>query len=331
LRNYAFLQSASRATAIGQERDMKVLILGAGAIGGYLGGRLTAAGLDTTLLVRPARKAQLDRDGLRLTSVYGDLNIPLTTVTTDDPGDGYDVAIITCKAYDVEAGIAAVMPAVGPDTMVVPVLNGIGHIATLNAAFGEDRVLGGTVQISAARQPDGSIKHMNDWRWLRFGEQGGGLSERVIALRDAFAVAEGLEPVALENAMQEMWEKFVHLATAAGMTCLMRANVGQIVRSADGAALFAHFLETTAEVARRSGYPPSAAFMKNYRALFSDPESKYATSMLRDVEAGNPTEGEYILGLLLRTAREHGIDDPLLTAAYANSCAYAARREDGGL
>jgi 2-dehydropantoate 2-reductase len=215
--------------------------------------------------------------------------------------------------------------------MVVPVLNGIGHIATLNAAFGEDRVLGGTVQISAARQPDGSIKHMNDWRWLRFGEQGGGLSERVIALRDAFAVAEGLEPVALENAMQEMWEKFVHLATAAGMTCLMRANVGQIVRSADGAALFAHFLETTAEVARRSGYPPSAAFMKNYRALFSDPESKYATSMLRDVEAGNPTEGEYILGLLLRTAREHGIDDPLLTAAYANSCAYAARREDGGL
>jgi 2-dehydropantoate 2-reductase len=108
----------------------------------------------------------------------------------------------------------------------------------------------------------------------------------------------GLEPVALDNAMQEMWEKFVHLATAAGMTCLMRANVGQIVRSEEGAALFRTFLETTAEVARRSGHPPSEKFMANYRALFADPDSKYATSMLRDVEAGNPTEGEHILGLL---------------------------------
>ena len=121
---------------------------------------------------------------------------------------------------------------------------------------------------------------------------------------DALDGATGLEPVALENAMKEMWEKMVHLATAAGMTSLMRANVGQIVRTEEGASLFRHFLETTAEVARRAGYPPSDAFMENYRALFADPASKYATSMLRDIEAGNPTEGEHILGMLLETARE---------------------------
>ena len=138
--------------------------------------------------------------------------------------------------------------------MVLPILNGIGHMEPLNAAFGTDNVLGGTVQISAARLPDGRIEHKNDWRWLRFGEQAGGMSDRVIALRDTLAPARGLEPVALENAMQEMWEKFVHLASAAGMTCLMRANVGQIVRSEDGAALFQHFLETTAETARRPGF-----------------------------------------------------------------------------
>lgn len=310
---------------------MKILILGAGAIGGYLGGRLTEAGIDVTLLVRPARQAQLAKAGLQITSVYGDLNLPVKTLTADDLQDTFDVVIMTAKAYDLDAAITAVSPAVGPDTMVLPVLNGIGHMEILNAAFGPERVLGGTVQISAARNSDGSISHKNDWRWLRFGEQGGGLSDRVLALRDTLAPANGLEPVALENAMQEMWEKFVHLATAAGMTCLMRANAGQIVRSEEGAALFQTFLEATAEVASRSGYPPSETFMANYRALFADPDSKYATSMLRDVEAGNPTEGEHILGLLLRTAREHGIDEPILTAAYASIRAYEERRSDGGL
>lgn len=310
---------------------MNVLILGAGAIGGYLGGRLTDAGVDVTLLVRPARKAQLDADGLRLKSVYGDLNIPVHTITADEIAGSYNVVIVTAKAYDLESAITAITPAVGPDTMVLPVLNGIGHIETLNAAFGAERVLGGTVQISALRLPDGSIEHKNDWRWLRFGEQAGGLSKRVTALRDSFAAAQGLEPVALENAMQEMWEKFVHLATAAGMTCLMRANAGQIVRSEEGAELFQHFLETTAEVARRAGFPPSEKFMANYRKLFADPNSGYATSMLRDVEAGNRTEGEYILGLLLRTAQSHGIDEPLFKAAYAAIRAHEERRQDGGL
>jgi len=309
---------------------MKILILGAGAIGGYLGGRLTEAGIDATLLVRPARKAQLDRDGLRLTSVYGDLNIPVRTVTADALSGAYDVTIVSAKSYDLDSAIADITPAVGPDTMIVPVLNGIGHIDTLNAAFGADHVLGGTIQISALRHPDGTIEHRNDWRWLRFGEQGGGLSARVIALRDTLAPAKGLEAVALDNAMQEMWQKFVHLATAAGMTCLMRANAGQIVRSEEGAELFAHFLETTAEVARRSGFPPSDAFMTNYRELFADPQSGYVTSMLRDVEAGNPSEGEHIIGMLVRTAREHGIDDPLLKAAYAATRAYDERRQDGG-
>lgn len=310
---------------------MKILILGAGAIGGYLGGRMAEADIDVTLLVRPARQAQLTKDGLRISSVYGDVHTPINTITADELDKPFDVAIMTPKAYDLDSAIAAVTPGVGPDTMVLPILNGIGHMDILNAAFGAENVLGGTVKIAAAREADGSISHKNDWRWLNFGEQAGGLSDRVLALRDLLEPAKGLEPVALDNAMQGMWEKFVHLATAAGMTCLMRANAGQIVRSDEGAALFQKFLETTAAVAGKSGYPPSEEFMANYRALFADPQSGYVTSMLRDVEAGNPSEGEYILGLLLRTARKHGIDEPLLTAAYASSRAYGERRKDGGL
>lgn len=310
---------------------MKFLILGAGAIGGYVGGRLAEAGRDVTFLVRDARRAQLARDGLRIESVYGDFAGPVTAIGAGDLGPDYDLILLTCKAYDLGDAIAAITPGVGPDTMVLPILNGLGHIPTLNDRLGEDRILAGTVKISVARQADGTIRHMNDWRWLNFGEQDGGISNRVAALRDALDGATGLEPVAHENAMQEMWEKMVHLATAAGMTSLMRANVGQIVRTDEGAALFRHFLDTTAEVAKRSGHPPSAAFMENYRSLFADPDSRYVTSMLRDIEAGTPTEGEHILGMLLTTARAVGIEDPLLTAAYAGVKAYEARRRDGGL
>jgi len=310
---------------------MKFLILGAGAIGGYVGGRLTEAGRDVTFLVRDARREQLARDGLRIESSYGDFAGQVATINRAELTPDYDLILLTCKAYDLDDAITAIEPGIGPDTMLFPILNGLGHIQTLNDRLGAEHVLAGTVKISAARQADGTIKHMNDWRWLNFGEQAGGISDRVAALRDALDGATGLEPVALENAMQEMWEKMVHLATAAGMTSLMRANVGQIVRTQEGASLFRHFLETTAEVAERSGYPPSDAFMENYRALFSDPQSKYVTSMLRDIEAGNRSEGEHILGMLLTTARAVGIDDPLLATAYAGVKAYEARQADGGL
>jgi len=309
---------------------MKILILGAGAIGGYLGGRLTEAGTDVTFLVRDARRTQLNRDGLRLRSVFGDLDCPVTTVSAGNLAPNYDLALLTCKAYDLDSAIAAIAPGLAPQGMVLPILNGLGHIAALNDAFGQERVLGGTIKLSATRLDDGAIKHMNDWHWLRFGEQAGGLSDRVLAVKAAFDGTVGLEAIAEDNIMQEMWEKFVHLATAASMTCLMRANTGQIVSTAEGAALYQQMLETSAAVARASGYPPSAEFMENYRALFADRQGAYATSMLRDIEAGNRTEGEQIVGLMLQRARDLEIDSTLLTAAYAHLKAYEARQANGG-
>ena len=309
---------------------MKILVLGAGAIGGYLGGRLTEAGADVTFLVRDARRAELERDGLRLRSVFGDLDCPVTTVSAGGLTPDYDLVLLTCKAYDLDNAIESIAPGLAQNGMVLPILNGLGHIAVLNDAFGRERVLGGTIKLSASRLADGTIKHMNDWHWLRFGEQAGGLSERVLAVKAAFDGTVGLEAIALDNIMQEMWEKFVHLATAAAMTCLMRANTGQIVSTDEGAALFQQMLETSAEVARASGYPPSAEFMASYRTLFADRQGAYATSMLRDIEAGNRTEGEQIVGLLLQRARDLEIDSTLLTAAYAHLKAYEARQANGG-
>ena len=309
---------------------MKILVLGAGAIGGYLGGRLTEAGADITFLVRDARRAQLDRDGLRLRSIFGDLDCPVAAVSAGELRPDYGMVIVTCKAYDLDSAIAAIAPGLAPDGMVLPILNGLGHMAILNSAFGQERVLGGTIKLSASRLADGTIKHNNDWHWLRFGEQEGGLSARVLAAQAAFEGTVGLEAVVQENIMQEMWEKFVHLATAAAMTCLMRANSGQILATDEGAALFQQMLETSADIARASGHPPSDEFMESYRTLFADRQGNYATSMLRDIEDGNRTEGEQIIGLMLQRARELEIDSTLLTAAYAHLKAYEARQANGG-
>lgn len=308
---------------------MKILILGAGAVGGYIGGRLVGAGVDATLLVRPKRHEQLQRDGLKIKSVLGDYSGSVDSVTAGQLAAEYDLVVFTCKGYDLENAIKVVKPVLAPNGIVIPILNGLGHIDTLNSQFGTDRVLGGTIRISVTRLADGTINHMNDWHWLRFGEQAGGTSDRVVSIEAAFAGVKGLSVRSSEDIMQEMWEKFVHLSTAAGMTCLMRAPIGYIVVSEEGAALVQRFLEASASVADHNGHAPSNEFMAEFREVFADRSSLYGTSMLRDIEADNQTEGEQILGLLLHKARDAGVDEPLFDAAYAHLLAYEAKRQAG--
>lgn len=310
---------------------MKILVLGAGAVGGYMGGRLAQAGADVTFLVREGRRAQLERDGLRIVSRFGDWTGKVRTAGAGEVETAFDLVLIMCKAYDLDSAIAAVRPALAPDGMVIPGLNGIAHLDTLNAAFGRERVFGGTVKCSVAMLADGTIRHNNDWHWLRFGEQAGGISARARAVRDACAGATGFEAVPLDDIMHEMWEKLVHLATAAGMTCLMRANSGQIARAAGGRELFLRFLDASREVARRCGHEPTPEFLATYSELFTDPAAGYVPSMLRDIERGGPTEGDHIVGFMLRKARETGADDTLFSIAYTHLMAYEERRKAGGL
>ena len=161
---------------------MRILSLGAGALGGYFGGRLAQAGADVSFLVRPGRQAQLAAQGLVIDSPFGGLRLPVKTLAAAEPG--FDLVLLTCKAYDLDSAITAIRPAMGPDTAVLPVLNGLAHIATLQREFGPERVLGGIAKIQATLTPDGTVKQLNDWRWLTFGEVDGTLSPRASPGRD---------------------------------------------------------------------------------------------------------------------------------------------------
>jgi len=304
----------------------KILVLGAGGIGGYFGGRLAESGADVTFLVREKRQRALQEKGLLIESPFGAAHVTVQTRLTAEIEPVYEVVLLTCKAYDLDGAIAAISPALAPNGYVLPLLNGIAHIEVLNARFGHDRVLGGTAKIQATLTADGVVKQLNDWNTLTYGEQGGGMSVRIEMLTALLSKTKGIEAVPATDMMQQMWEKFVHLSTAAAMTCLMRANVGEIVRTPDGAEIFLRQLQISADVAAANGYEPGEAFMQIYRETFSQRNSVYATSMLRDLEAHGRTEVDHIIGYMLNKAREAGLDHQTLLLAYTHIKASEQRR-----
>jgi len=303
---------------------MRVLIVGAGAVGGYFGGRLIEAGADITFLVRPRRRAQLAAGGLMLRSPLGDFSTPVATVLAEEIDRPADLIILSCKAYDLDGAMLSFADAVGPDTAILPLLNGIGHLDRLVARFGEAAVLGGLCALAVTLDTDGAILHLNAQHNLAFGERRGGTSPRVEAIARMMAGAK-ITWTASEAIIQEMWEKWVFLASLAGITCLMRASVGDIV-TAGGLEAITILLAEAQAVAVTAGHGARPEVLEKYRALLVAPESTLTASMLRDVEKGGATEADHVLGDLLARGQRAGLELPLLSLAYTHLKAYAARR-----
>ena len=305
---------------------MRILILGAGGIGGYFGARIQAAGGDVTFLVRPARAAQLARDGLRVKSPFGDLALPAQAVTRETLVGTYDVVFVSCKAYDLASAIDAIAPAVGPETAVVPLLNGIRHIDTLVGRFGAERVLGGVALISVALDADGTVLHLNKVHKLVVGSRTSPENRWLAPLAELLGRC-GVDFTLSGNVVQAMWDKVVFLATLAGSTCLMRASVGDIMRTLAGESFVRGLFAECAALAAASGQALSEAQQAAYLGQLTDPASGLMASMLRDVERGGPTEAEHILGDLVARAQALGVAAPNMALAYSHLQAYDFRRQ----
>ncbi len=304
---------------------MRILIVGAGAIGGYFGGRLLEAGRDVTFLVRPRRAAELAASGLTIHSATGDYrHLRPPTVAADGLSKRFDVVLLSCKAYDLEDAIRSVAPAVGPETVILPLLNGMRHLDLLEQRFGQGTVLGGQCVISAALGEGGHIEHLNDAHFISFGERDGARSQRVTAIEEAFAGTR-FESRLSTAILHEMWEKWVLISTLAGITCLMRTNIGDIVATG-GADLAIALLDECDEIAREHGFALRAAPRRRNVALLTTPGSAFAASMLRDIERGGPTEADHVLADLLRRGSRPERSPSLLRVAYLHVAAYEARR-----
>jgi len=305
---------------------MRILVVGAGAIGGYFGGRLLEAGRDVTFLVRPRRAAQLAKTGLIIRSQFGDVVMPSPpTVAAEALRETFDLILLSCKAYDLESAAGSLAPAVGVKTAILPLLNGMAHMDFLNRRFGSAAALGGQCVISTTLDAEGRIIHLNDTHFLSFGEQNGAKSARAEAIVATLSQAR-FESRLSTAILQEMWEKWVLISTMAGITCLMRATVGDIV-AAGAADLAIALLDECSAIAAAQGFAPREPTMIRNRTMLTTPGSTFAASMLRDIERGAPIEADHIIGDLLQRGTGEGRDYPLLRIAHGHLKAYEARRK----
>jgi 2-dehydropantoate 2-reductase len=312
---------------------MRILVLGAGGTGGYFGGRLAQAGADVTFLVRSARAGQLQRDGLRIRSPLGDADIAVAQVVAEAlPAQvaqaPFELVLLSCKAYDLDSAMDAIAPAIGADTAILPILNGLRHYAALDARFGAERVIGGLCFISAAKGADGGILHLGRPASITFGERAGDAdSARTLAFEACCAQA-GIDHLRSPRIVQELWSKYSLLAALAAGTCLMRASVGRIVAGEGGAEFMEALHRECLAVAAAEGEPVPDAGIAQARTTLTQPGSPLTASMLRDLEAGQPVEGEHIVGDLVHRAHAAGLEVPLLATAWCQLQAYASRRAE---
>lgn len=304
---------------------MRILVLGAGAIGGYFGGRLAESGAEVTFLVRPKRKEQLERDGLRVDSKLGNIQMPVKMVLAGEVKPGYDLVLFTCKAYDLESAMDAVAPAMTDTAGLVPMLNGMSHLERLDRRFGRQNILGGACFIDAALHKDGVIRHGETLQRLVFGERNRSTSARARAFGEALAKAKIHWELA-DDIEQSMWEKLMFLAALAAITCLFRGNIREIMSAPGGREAMERAINANIEIATKEGHAPRPPAIEFARTRGMDPDGPWMASMLRDIEAGRPTEADHILGWMLEKARKHRVDDTILSLAYTQLKTYESRR-----
>ena len=305
---------------------MKILILGAGSIGGYVGGRLHQSGADVTFLVRAARREALARDGLVIKSTKGDITQNVKTVLSGNEGGPYDVVMMTCKAYDLDSAIAAVAPAIGANTTIVPLLNGMRHIDVLSAKFGDAKVVGGLARVGVAMNDKGEILHTSPFAAISFGERDGKPARPALVELDAAIKKSGVDGGLNANIVQDLWDKWIMLCTLAATCCLMRGASGDVLEADEGQAIVLETVDEGRKVAAAAGHDPGEKGIATIHSFLTVKGSKFTASMLHDLEKGAMVEADHVVGDMIARAKKAGIATPNLRMAYAHLQVYSVQR-----
>ncbi|MFF8275742.1 ketopantoate reductase family protein [Streptomyces lateritius] len=293
---------------------MKILVVGAGATGGYFGALLARSGQDVTFLVRPHRAAVLRERGLRLTGRGEEWSLEPGLVTADALTTPYDLVLLSVKSTALEQAIEDIAPAVGPDTAIVPLLNGLAHMDALNARFGAARVLGGVAKVVTTLSDEGDIVRLAPLAHLTIGEQDGSPSPRVEKIRDVLAGA-GIDVLVPADVITAMWHKWVFITTFGAVTSLMRGTVGEVNAVPGGTELGPAVLAEASAVAAAAGRPVPESERAATLGIVTATGSSMVPSLYRDLVAGRPTEAEHLFGDLVNRARALSVATPLLDLA----------------
>src|SRR6202140_2930691 len=310
---------------------MQILVIGAGAVGGFFGGRLAQANRDVTFLVHRKRAEAIKVNGLRIVSPHGDVKLHPKSIVGEQINQPYDLILLGVKNYALSAAISDFTSAVGPDTMILPFLNGMSHIDLLIARFGKRAVLGGVCLVATEIDQEGRILQLAGFQKLIYGELDGSITPRLENV-DATLQGAGFDAAMSTHIMQDMWEKWVMIASVGGITCLLRGNIGEIVATPGGADLSRAILRECSDIAHACGHPPSESFLAQQAADVTAPGSQLTSSMYRDLKKGAPVEVDSILGDLLERGKKAGLPTPtpLLQAAFVNLSIYQRSLMEAG-
>jgi 2-dehydropantoate 2-reductase len=303
----------------------RILVAGAGAVGGYFGGRLALAGRDVTFLVRERRAAALRERGLEIVSPHGDATVKPKIATTADLHEPFDLVLLAVKHYTLDAAIADIGPAMGEKSAVLPLLNGMRHIDCLTSAFGAERVLGGVCIVATTLDENERIVQLNDMQELSYGELDGRETQRIETI-DGELQGAGFNARIEPHILWEMWEKWVFIAALGSITCLMRGTVGEVQHAPRGRELTADLLRECISVAAAAGFAPRPQAEARAFSVLTDANSSLASSMFRDLHKGAPLEADAIVGDMSARGEAAGLKLPLLSAAYAQLSIYERKR-----
>lgn len=300
---------------------MRILIVGAGATGGYFGARLAQAGQDVTFLVRERRLTQLRETGLILQTPQGTETLQPQLVQASSLDGHYDLIVITVKSFALEQALEDIAPAVGPDTLIMPILNGMRHIDTLCEHFGADKVIGGLCKINATLGKNGEVVQMTPLHQIYYGALDGNNDARLQRIDDALRESV-VETFFTDNIISELWEKWLLLSTLGAVCALARGNTQQVLQSQGGEALLQSIFSEILAVISAEGYQPRPAITAKIFEVLSNPATPMTSSMYRDLTQGFDIEADQIIGDLLLRAKRNGINAPLLNAVNVNLQVY---------
>ncbi len=314
---------------------MKILVIGAGAVGGYFGGRLAQAGRDVTFLVRDRRAAQL-KDGLRLLSPFGNATIQpklLTAAQLRTEPQIFDMVLLGTKAYSFAAAVEDFAPAVGPRTAVIPLLNGMRHLDDLAERFGQERIFGGSVRIIGDLTEAGEVEQKTELGELSFGLRPEQMQQEQshlgfdVKVMHEVLTAPGMVTLLQPDVLATMWQKWWILASMNGICLLAGGSLGEAVSQPFGESFGRSVLDECLNIALRNSYPPDPKYLREHLDRIEDRNCPLTTSMFRDMSRGLPVEADHVLGDLL--ARAKGVSAPRLEAAYVRLKVYEAQRVNG--
>ena len=290
---------------------MKILVMGAGAVGGYFGGVLSKSGEEVTFVARGQHLEAINRDGLRVESVAsGDFTVPPPAIERPDGRWKADLALLCVKSYHNQQAMETMKPAVGDGTAILTLQNGIGSGDRLASIFGREKVLLGAAYIEAMRRAPGVVAEVGGPCRIVFGEEDGRKTERVVGIRDTLRRA-GIEAQLSSEVLKELWNKLILICALSGMTCITRASAAEVLDSPESLDLTWRVMREAEAVGRAKGINLSDDIVESTMAYFQRFKHELVSSMQRDLESGNPIEVGVLNGSIASSGKDVGVPTPV--------------------